>query len=256
MRMLRAITAALLVSSAAGALAQDVPLPKQRPAGLSERFGRVPVTPSGVTSLAPAPELQNLPFGDATPGPSACDLRLKDVAEFTPMPGLVGPGECGAADVVRLAAVTLRDRVRVPLNPPAVLRCPMAEALAHFMRDDVAPAAAEARLAAGVGGQLRFLRLPRPQPRRRRARSRSMARATPSISAPSSSATAPSSNSPARSWRRIFAIACALSACGRFSTVLGPGSDGYHESHIHLDIAERRGGYRCASGTCANRRSR
>ena len=28
-------------------------------------------------------------------------------------------------------------------------------------------------------------------------------------------------------------------ACGRFSTVLGPGSDGYHESHIHLDLAER-----------------
>jgi hypothetical protein len=27
-------------------------------------------------------------------------------------------------------------------------------------------------------------------------------------------------------------------------TVLGPGSDGYHESHIHLDLAERRGNYR------------
>jgi hypothetical protein len=26
--------------------------------------------------------------------------------------------------------------------------------------------------------------------------------------------------------------------------VLGPGSDGYHEEHIHLDIAERSHGYR------------
>jgi Extensin-like protein C-terminus len=26
--------------------------------------------------------------------------------------------------------------------------------------------------------------------------------------------------------------------------VLGPGSDGYHESHIHVDLTERRGGYR------------
>ena len=34
------------------------------------------------------------------------------------------------------------------------------------------------------------------------------------------------------------------SACGRFTTVLGPGSDGYHEGHIHLDMAERRNGYR------------
>jgi hypothetical protein len=34
------------------------------------------------------------------------------------------------------------------------------------------------------------------------------------------------------------------SACARFNTVLGPGSDGYHENHVHVDLAERRGGYR------------
>jgi hypothetical protein len=34
------------------------------------------------------------------------------------------------------------------------------------------------------------------------------------------------------------------SVCARFSTVLGPGSDGAHEEHIHLDLAERRGGYK------------
>jgi hypothetical protein len=27
-------------------------------------------------------------------------------------------------------------------------------------------------------------------------------------------------------------------------TVLGPGSDGYHESHIHIDLAERHNGYK------------
>jgi hypothetical protein len=26
--------------------------------------------------------------------------------------------------------------------------------------------------------------------------------------------------------------------------VLGPGSDGHHEEHIHVDLAERRGGYK------------
>ncbi len=30
------------------------------------------------------------------------------------------------------------------------------------------------------------------------------------------------------------------SVCARFSTVLGPGSDGYHENHIHVDLMERR----------------
>jgi len=33
------------------------------------------------------------------------------------------------------------------------------------------------------------------------------------------------------------------SVCSRFTTVLGPGSDGYHEDHVHVDLAERRGGY-------------
>jgi len=34
------------------------------------------------------------------------------------------------------------------------------------------------------------------------------------------------------------------SVCARFTTVLGPGSDWYHEDHIHLDLMERRGNYR------------
>src|SRR6202040_408634 len=34
------------------------------------------------------------------------------------------------------------------------------------------------------------------------------------------------------------------SACAQFTTVLGPGADGAHEDHIHVDLLERRGGYR------------
>ena len=34
------------------------------------------------------------------------------------------------------------------------------------------------------------------------------------------------------------------STCARFTTVLGPGSDGYHEDHVHVDLAERTGGHR------------
>ena len=34
------------------------------------------------------------------------------------------------------------------------------------------------------------------------------------------------------------------SVCARFSTVLGPGSDGYHEDHIHLDLMERHNNYK------------
>ena len=44
------------------------------------------------------------------------------------------------------------------------------------------------------------------------------------------------------------------SACHRFTTVLGPGSDGYHESHIHLDLPSAVKVTVCANGMCANRR--
>ncbi len=43
---------------------------------------------------------------------------------------------------------------------------------------------------------------------------------------------------------RNFRLAMKNSVCARFTTVLGPGSDGYHEDHIHVDLAERRSGYR------------
>ena len=59
----------LLVASPSGAGAQDVPLPRQRPASIAERFGNppAPAMPSTTASLAPAPELQNLPFGRPSP---------------------------------------------------------------------------------------------------------------------------------------------------------------------------------------------
>ena len=34
-------------------------------------------------------------------------------------------------------------------------------------------------------------------------------------------------------------------ACGIFGTTLGPGSDGYHEDHLHFDIARYNGGPYC-----------
>lgn len=34
-------------------------------------------------------------------------------------------------------------------------------------------------------------------------------------------------------------------ACGIFGTTLGPGSDGFHEDHLHYDVARHRGGPYC-----------
>jgi hypothetical protein len=41
-----------------------------------------------------------------------------------------------------------------------------------------------------------------------------------------------------------FQTAVRAGACLHFTTVLGPGSDDYHDDHLHLDLAERGSGYR------------
>ena len=41
-----------------------------------------------------------------------------------------------------------------------------------------------------------------------------------------------------------FQRAVRAGACLHFTTVLGPGSDPFHDDHLHLDLAERRSGYR------------
>lgn len=242
------ISAAIPFAAAETAAANDVPLPKPRPP-VAERFA-VPSGEAGkdgsVTALAPAPELQNLPavaYPNATAEPSACNLRLAELAEFTPLPVLIGPGECGAVDVVRLDAVTLRGGSRVPFNPAPTLRCPMAEALAQFMRDDVAPAAVAlgAPLAAVVSydsfecrGRNRVAGAKLSEHGKANAIDIRAFRLGNGRVVELTGAVEP----------KDFRERVRAAACGRFTTVLGPGADGYHESHVHFDLAERRGGYR------------
>ena len=55
------------------------------------------------------------------------------------MQPITGPGECTATDVVNVNAVVLRDGHRAVFSPAATLQCSMADAVAHWIRDDVAP---------------------------------------------------------------------------------------------------------------------
>ena len=170
-------------------------------------------------------------------------MRLSEVAIVRSMPPMMATGGCGAADVVWLEAIVLRDKARIALTPPATLRCAMAEEVAHWIREDVVPAVA------GLGSTLAGLDNYDSYDCRGRNRvigaklsehGRANAldlrgfiltnKATAGLTDPAFS--------------RKFREDIRKSVCARFTTVLGPGSDGYHESHIHLDLAERRGGYR------------
>jgi hypothetical protein len=175
--------------------------------------------------------------------PSACQMELAKVAVFTPLPLLAGPGECGAVDAVLLEGVILPDQAKVAIVPPATLRCPMAEAIAFWLREDVAPAALK------LGAPLRALDNFDSYDCRGRNRvrgatlsehGRANALDVRALRLANGQVIGLTDVNVAKDWRE----ALRGSACARFSTVLGPGSDGKHEEHIHIDLAERRGGYK------------
>ncbi len=175
--------------------------------------------------------------------PSACQVRLAKIAVFQPLPTLVGPGECGAVDAVHLDAVILPDQSKVAVTPAGILRCPMAEELAHWVREDVAPTATK------LGSPLRVLDNFDSYECRGRNRVRGATLSEHGRAdaidvrlfklADGRSLTLTDVNVD-MAWRETIKA----SVCARFSTVLGPGSDGNHEEHIHLDLAERRNNYK------------
>ena len=124
---------------------------------------------AGRPSYAWAPE--------APPAPSACRLALTDAVAIAPcIPAIKGPGACGGDDLVRLEAVVLPDRTRVPLKPAATLRCTMASAIADWIRTDMAPLAEELGSRVSELDNFEFVRMPGPQSGRRRTAVRTRAR--------------------------------------------------------------------------------
>lgn len=171
--------------------------------------------------------------------PSECQARLGAIATFKPLPVVAGPGECGAADAVALDGVLLPDHTKVALSPPATLRCSMAEAVATWLREDVAPAVLK------LGSTLRGVDNYDSYECRGRNRvrgatlsehGRANALDIRGFKLANGETVGLTDVNVSKDWREVVRA----TACARFSTVLGPGSDGYHEQHIHVDLAERR----------------
>ena len=230
---------ALIISAALCALALGdlasaqaaVPLPRPRPAQ----------APGAEPPAAQAPEASE---AEEPPPPSACRLRLTaELAVAPSLPPLVGRGECGVEDVVRLEAVMLRDKSRVALTPPAIVRCTFAEAIVQWVREDVAPAVRP------LGAPLRSLDNYAAYDCRGRNRivgaklsEHGKANAIDIRSVKLANGTLMGLTDP--NVGKDLRLGLRKSACARFTTVLGPGSDGYHEDHVHVDLAERTGGHR------------
>jgi hypothetical protein len=176
--------------------------------------------------------------------PSTCGLRLgPDVAVIHALPPITGPGECTADDVVRLDAVKDKDGRAIAIAPPATLRCGAAESVVQWIRDDVAG------IAEDLGGRLNSVAVDTSFECRSRNRAAGAKLSEHGRANAVDLRGFTLANGKFVSFTDIAVEKGARkrlrqAACARFTTVLGPGSDGYHENHIHLDVIVRRGGYR------------
>lgn len=213
----------------------SIPLPRPRPAEAPKAQSDQPEEPAAEAEKAPEP---------AAPQASACRLALTEEIAIAPsIPDIKGPGGCGGQDLVRLEAVVLPDKRRVSVKPAAILRCKMAAAVADWIRSDIAP------IAAKLGSQISDLDNFDSYECRGRNRVAGAllsehGRANALDVRAFKLANGKSVSLTDRSVGRELRESVLHSVCARFSTVLGPGSDWYHEDHVHLDIAERRNNYR------------
>jgi hypothetical protein len=208
-----------LVAATVAAMAEMIPLPQPRPVGIPGDLV------SAETAISP------------------CRLRLADIAAFEPLPSITGPGDCQATDVVALDAVFLANQHRISLFPAATLRCPMAEAVTHWVRDDVAPTiAALGESLRGVETLDSFDRRPRNGIKNAKISEHGRANALDirAFKLANGAVIGLTDASVDKSLREKLR----QSACARFSTVLGNGADAYHDSHVHLDLLERSNHYK------------
>jgi hypothetical protein len=193
----------------------------------------------------PEAEKGRTPEEPRAPATSQCLLALTSsgfvIAEG--LPPIAAHDGCGADDVVRLHAVVVDKAHRVELKPAPTLRCGLAVELSKWIRQDVAAEVLPlGATLAEIENDGSYECRPRNNVPDGGTSEHGLANAIDLHSFKLTNGrryefTDPNVNESVRQTLKS-------SACARFSTVLGPGSDEYHGSHIHLDLKERRNGFR------------
>ena len=219
----------VLALFATAPVAAEVPLPRPRPpeiGGAVEAPARIPVDAAAAEAAG-----------------KACDALLAaNLAVAERVDGLAFDNGCGAPALVRISAVRITDGKRVEFAPAALMRCDAAIAVANWIRDDVAPAAAAFGSAlARVEVAASYVCRPRNNVKGAVLSEHGRANALDVRAfglADGRVILVTATDAPA------LLAEMKRSACARFTTVLGPGADPSHEFHLHVDLAQRRGGYR------------
>lgn len=215
-------------------LPEVAPMPLARPAEAPPRAGdprpRFPV-------------LLPISKEDAEIAASSCKAVLaKEKLIAEPARAALWDNGCGAAGQITITAVKLKDGGEVVLRPAALIRCETAELFADWVREELAPATAAYSGIAGINVAASYHCRPRNNVRGARMSEHGRANAIDVRAIVMKDGRRFGVDIPDTPIQLLASMR--KSACGYFTTVLGPGSDGYHEDHVHVDYAQRRGGFR------------
>lgn len=176
----------------------------------------------------------------------ACLSELQAIgAVFSKSSPLIGKGGCGITDPVSVELIL----PGVTLEPQSQMRCKTALALARWTRDFVKPATVtlgeDVRLT-GINHASTFVCRRRNNRPDGKFSEHSFGNAI-DISGFEFEGNDPIPVEPRADTgtpEEAFQRAARATACLLFSTVIGPGTDESHATHLHFDVIERNGGYR------------
>lgn len=220
--------------------------PKVVPPAFNDPFaayGREPPPKGSMVAAFIAPPAPPVPSADDD---AACRSRLAALGvQFKQASGMqFASAACSVAGPLNVSAIGSE----LSLKPEATLNCRTTEALAIWMRDVVVPAARKhlGSRPTGIAQASAYVCRPRNNQRGAKLSEHATGNAV-DIASIGMEGRAPldiRARGASEAGERAFQAEVRQGACRIFTTVLGPGSNAAHATHLHFDMAQRRGGYR------------
>jgi hypothetical protein len=213
----------------------QVPLPPHRP----PEFTAPKIVPPAAAAPSRNEASAARPGGD---DPETCAAVLAGGTVVAETASAVHSDLCGIEHPLTLKAIVLADKRQIKLEPAVTMRCRLAGVLAAWIVDDVAPAVAAAGPPlAGLTGVGAYECRGRNGVAGERLSEHAIGNALDisGLKLADGKIISVEQNDVPALFEKIRA-----SACARFATVLGPGADASHKTHLHVDLQERRGGYK------------
>ncbi len=154
------------------------------------------------------------------------------------VPAVTGPNGCGIEAPLLLRSILLQSGRSVVVQPPALMRCDLAEQLADWVRDDIVPITAERGEMLAVADAAAYVCRGRNNVFGAQMSEHGRGDAIDVLAFRFTGGVVGLQQANASS----FWSAIKNPTCARFRTVLGPGSDGFHENNLHIDLENRRNG--------------